>query len=60
MLDSETTFEIKVRLRWAAFEILIMSAFICIQRVLHRKKIAQYLQNYRQHEIDQDHSKKLL
>ena len=60
MLDSERTFKIKVRLRWTAFEILLTSAIICIQRVLHGKEIVQYLQNYKRHEFDQGHSRKLL
>ena len=47
MLDSERTFKIKVRLRWTAFEILLTSAIICIQRVLHGNEIVQYLQNYK-------------
>ena len=45
MLDYKETFKIKVRLRWTAFEILLTSAIICIQRVLHGNEIAQYLQN---------------
>ena len=60
MLDSERTFKIKVRLRWTAFEILLTSAIICIQRVLHGNEIVQYLQNYKRHEFDQGHSTKLL
>ena len=60
MLDSERTFKIKVRLRWTAFEILLTSAIICIQRVLHGKEIVQYLQNYKRHEFDQSHSRKSL
>ena len=47
MLDSERTFKIKVGLRWIAFEILLMSTIICIQRVLHGNEIVQYLQNYK-------------
>ena len=60
MLDSDRTFKIKVTSRWTVFEILLTSAVICIQRVLHGKEIAQYLQNYKLHEVDQGHSKKLL
>ena len=59
MLDSERTFKIKVRLRWTAFEILLTSAIICIQRVLHGNEIVQYLQNYKRHKFDQGHSRKL-
>ena len=60
MLDSERTFKIKVRLRWTAFEILLMSAIICVQRILHRNKIVQYLQNYKRHESGKGHSRKPL
>ena len=57
MLDSERIFKIKERLRWAVFEILFTSA---IMRILHGNKIVQYLQNYKRHDFDQGHSKKLL
>ena len=60
MLDSERTFKIKVRLRWTAFEILLTSAIICIQRVLHGNEIVQYLQNYKRHKSSKGHSRKLL
>ena len=60
MLDSERTFEIKVRLPWTVFEILFTSAIMCIYRVLCGNEIAQYLQNYKRHEFDQGHSTKLL
>ena len=60
MLDSERTFKIKVRSAWTVSEILLTSAATCIQRVLHRKEIVQCLQNYRHHEVNQGHSKKLL
>ena len=56
MLDSERTFEIKLRLGWIVFEILFTSAIIYIYRVLHRK-IVQYLQNCKRHEFDQGHSR---
>ena len=59
MLDSERTFKMKVRSRWIV-EILHTSAAICISRVLHGKEIVQYLQNYKRHEINQGHPKKLL
>ena len=39
MLDSERTIKIKVTLRWTVFEILLMSAVICIQIVLLGKGI---------------------
>ena len=60
MLDSGRTFKIKVRLPWTVFEILFTSAIICIQRVLYGNEIVQYLPNYKCHEFDQVHSKKLL
>ena len=60
MLDSERTFKIKVRLRWTAFEILLTSAIICIQRVLHGNEIVRYLQNYKCHESGKGHSRKPL
>ena len=60
MLDSERTFKIKVRLRWTAFDILLTSAIICIQRVLHGNKIVQYLQNYKRHESGKGHLRKPL
>ena len=56
MLDCE----IKVKPRWTIFEILLISAVICIWRVLHGKEIVQYLENYKRHEFDQDLIKKLL
>ena len=44
-LGSETTFKIKVRLRWRAFQISLTSAIICIQTwFLHGNVIVQYLQ----------------
>ena len=60
MLDSERTFQIKVRSRWTVFKILLTSAVICMYRVLHGREIVQYNQNCKCHEIDHGHSKKLL
>ena len=60
MLGSKRTFNIKVRSRWTVFKISLTSAVICIERVLHGEEIIQYLQNYKRHEVDQGHSKKLL
>ena len=40
MLDSQRTFKTKIRLRWTVLEILLMSAIICIERVLHGNEIA--------------------
>ena len=60
MLDSQRIFKIKVTPPWTVFIILLTSAVICVERVLDRKEIAQYLQNYKRYEVDQGHSKKLL
>ena len=56
----ERTFKIKERSRWTVFEILFTSAVISIERVLHKNEIVQYLQNYKRHELDKGHSRKLL
>ena len=58
MLDSKRKFEIKVKLRWTALEILFTLAIICIQRVLHGNEIVQYLQNYKRNESGKGHSRK--
>ena len=60
MPDSERTFKTKVRLPWAVFEFFFYVCYMCILRVLHENEIFQYLQNYKRHEFDQGHSKKLL
>ena len=60
MLDSQRIFKIKVTPPWTVFVILLTSAVICVERVLDRKEIAQYLQNNKRYEVDQGHSKKLL
>ena len=60
MLDSERTFKIKVRLTWTVFEILLTSAIICIEKVLHGDEIVQYLQNYKRHKSGKGHSRKPL
>ena len=39
MLDSQRTFKIKIKLRWTVFEILLTSAIIYIERVLHGNEI---------------------
>ena len=41
-------------------KILLRSAVICIERVFNGKEINQCFQNYKRHEADQGHSKKLL
>ena len=60
MLDSKRTCKIKVRVRWTAFQILLLSAIICIQRVLHGNETVQYFQNYKRHESGKGHSRKPL
>ena len=60
MLDSERTFKIKVRLTWTVLEILLTSAIICIEKVLHGDEIVQYLQNYKRHKSGKGHSRKPL
>ena len=59
MLVSERTFKIKVRLRWTVSKIVHISNYVH-RRVLHGNEIVEYLQNYKHHEFDQGHSKKLL
>ena len=51
MLHSERIFKVKVRSRLIAFEISLTLAV---------KEIVQYLENYKHHEVDQGHSKRLL
>ena len=60
MLDSERTFKIKVKSCWTVFEVLLTSAVICILNFLRENEIFQYHQNYKRHETDQGHSRKLL
>ena len=60
MLDSKRTFKIKVRLPWTTFEILLTSAIICIQRVLHGNEVVQYIQNYKRHKSGKGHTRKPL
>ena len=52
MIDSERSFKVKVRSRWAVFKILLTSAAICSQRVFHGNEIVQCLPNYKSHEVD--------
>ena len=42
---SESTFKIEAISTWTLFEILLTSAVICKQRLLHENEIVQYLQN---------------
>ena len=55
---SESAFKMKVMPLWTHFELLLMSAVICKQRLLHEKEIVQYLQNHKYQNINQDHFKK--
>ena len=59
MLDSERTFKIKVRSPWAVRNFACISSYLHLKS-LELKKIVQYLQNYKRHEVDQGHSKKLI
>ena len=49
---SESTFKMKVMPLWTHFELLLMSAVICKQRLLHKSQIVQYLQNYKYQDIN--------
>ena len=49
----ESAFEIKTMLPWIIFEILLTSAVICKQRVLHENETVQYLQNYKYQDVNQ-------
>ena len=48
---SESFIKSKVTLHWAPFLILLTSAVICKQRLLHGSEIFQYLQNYKCYNI---------
>ena len=56
----ESIFQIKAMLPRILFEILITSAVICKERLLHENEIVQYLQNYKYQDINQGHFRKLL
>ena len=40
------------------FEILLTSAVICKERILHKNEIVQYLQNYKHQDVNQDDFRK--
>ena len=40
--------------------ILLMSAVICIWKILHGNEIKQYLKNYKHHKVQQHHSREYL
>ena len=44
---SESPFKMKVISAWMLLELLLTSAFICKQRLLHKNEIVQHLQNYK-------------
>ena len=60
MLDSERTFKIKLTATLDSFKNFAYVRSYLHLKSLHRKEIVQYLQNYKRHEVDQGHSKKLL
>ena len=49
---SESSIKIKVNSHWELFVILLTSAVICKQRILHGNEIVQYLQNCKGNSID--------
>ena len=57
---SESSIKIMVRAHWGLFVILLTSAIICKQRLLHGKKIIKYFQNCKCYNNGQDHFRKLL
>ena len=54
----ESTFKIKVISVLTLSEILLMSAVICKQRILHENEIVQDLQNYKHEDVNQGHFRK--
>ena len=59
MLNSGKTFKIKVSSCWTVFKISLCQQLFEF-KVLHGKEIAQYLQNYKCHEVEQGYSEKFL
>ena len=51
----ESSLKMKVTSRSTFFVIMLMSAVIAIQRLLHGNETAQYLQNYTSYYFGQDH-----
>ena len=49
----------KVISPWTLFELLLKSAVIYKQRLLHENEIVQCLQNYKYQDINQGHFRKL-
>ena len=58
MLNSGKTFKIKLSSCWTVFKISLRQQLFEF-KVLHGKEIAQYLQNYKCHEVEQGYSEKL-
>ena len=54
----ESTFKIKVISVLTLSEILLVSAVICKQRILHENEIVQDLQNYNYEDVNQGHFRK--
>ena len=57
---SEILIKIKVKLHEALFIILLISAIICEQRLLHGNKIVQYFQNCKCYNVGPEHFRKPL
>ena len=57
---SERLMKIKVRSHWALFLILLPLAVIYKQRLLYGNEIAQYLQNCKCYNVEQDYFRKPL
>ena len=56
--DPKSTWKINIRLPWTVFQILLMSAVICIWKSLLGNEIKQDLKTYKYHNVNQDHSKR--
>ena len=56
MLDSARAFNVKVR---TVFKFCLRQQLFAFKE-LHGKEIVRYLRNYKRHEVDQGHSKRLL
>ena len=56
----ESTLKIKTMLPWILFELLLTSAVTYKQRFLYKNEIVQYLQNYIDQDVNQDHFRKPL
>ena len=54
----DSAFKMFVMSDWTLFEVLLTSAVISKQRLLHKNKIVQYLQKYKYQDINQGHFRK--